>query len=91
MADADSAREVFLALWRRARLIRDLLSGWQEEQASRAARPLLRGEDVMQHFGLAPGPRVGRLLERAREAQALGLVSSREDALAFLDSSPTDL
>jgi putative nucleotidyltransferase with HDIG domain len=92
LVDAAAVRgESPLALWRRARLIRDLLRGWQEEQASRAARPLLRGEDVMQHFGLVPGPRVGRLLERAREAQALGLVGSPEEALAFLDSSPTDL
>jgi hypothetical protein len=40
----------------------------------------------MARFGLAPGPAVGRLLERAREAQALGLVRTREEALAYLDS-----
>jgi hypothetical protein len=41
----------------------------------------------MERFGLQPGPAVGRLLERAREAQALGLVSTRDEALAYLDSS----
>jgi len=40
----------------------------------------------MDRYGLRPGPDVGRLLERAREAQALGLVTTREDALAYLDS-----
>jgi hypothetical protein len=38
----------------------------------------------MQAFGLPAGPEVGRLLERAREAQALGLVATREEALALL-------
>ena len=51
-----------------------------------AAPPLVRGEDVMRRFGIAPGPAVGRLLDRAREAQALGLIATREEALAYLDS-----
>jgi poly(A) polymerase/tRNA nucleotidyltransferase (CCA-adding enzyme) len=72
--------------WRRAGLLRDLLAGWQERQAAGPAAPVLTGEDVMARFGLAPGPAVGRLLERAREAQALGLVRTREEALAYLDS-----
>jgi len=40
----------------------------------------------MAHFGIPPGPEVGRLLERAREAQGLGLVATRAEALAYLDS-----
>ena len=38
----------------------------------------------MAAFGLPPGPAVGRELQRAREAQALGLVRTREEALAWL-------
>jgi hypothetical protein len=38
----------------------------------------------MASFGLVPGPEVGRLLARAREAQALGLVETREEAIAYL-------
>ena len=76
------------SIWRRAVLIRDLLRGWEEQPAGVDAPPLLRGTDVMERFGLQPGPAVGRLLERAREAQALGLVSTRDEALAYLDSSP---
>jgi hypothetical protein len=38
----------------------------------------------MEVFHLPPGPAVGRLLERAREAQALGLVSTREEAIDYL-------
>jgi poly(A) polymerase len=75
-----------LAIWPRAELIRDLLRGWQRERQASAAPPLLRGQDVMARFGLAPGPTVGWLLGRAREAQDLGLVATREEALAYLDS-----
>jgi poly(A) polymerase len=75
------------ATWRRSALIRDLFTGWREERAAAAVPPLLRGEDVMDHFGIAPGPAVGRLLGQVREAQALGRVGTREEALAFLDSS----
>jgi poly(A) polymerase len=76
-----------LTVWRRAPLIRDLLSGWAEADTAAAAAPLVRGDDVMTRYGLAPGPVVGRLLARAREAQDLGLVRTRDEALAYLDSS----
>jgi putative nucleotidyltransferase with HDIG domain len=67
-------------------LIRALMAGIQPARAAAAASPLIRGEDVMQRFGLAPGPEVGRLLALAREAQALGVVSSRAEVLAFLSA-----
>ncbi len=75
-----------LDVWRGpgGRMARELMAGMVEEVAVAAAPPLLRGEDVMAALGLPPGPEVGRLLARAREAQALGLVSSREEALAYL-------
>ncbi len=79
-----------LAVWRRSPLVQDLLRGWQDRQAAGGERPLLRGGDVMARYGLPPGPAVGRLLERAREAQALGLVRTRDEALAYLDSSGGD-
>ena len=78
------------SVWRRALLIRDLLGGWQELQAIEAAPPLLRGEDVMHRLGLAPGPAVGRALARVREAQALGRLKTRDEALAYLDSLSAD-
>jgi poly(A) polymerase len=76
-----------LAVWRRAGLIRDLLGGWREADRVAAAPPLLRGQDVMTRYALPPGPVVGHLLARAREAQDLGLVRTRDEALAYLDSS----
>ena len=66
------------------------MAGWPEQRAAVVAAPLLRGDDVMARFGLAPGPAVGALLSRAREAQALGLVRTRDEALSYLDSTGGD-
>jgi len=40
----------------------------------------------MDRLGLPPGPAIGALLTRVREAQDLGRVRTRADALAYLDS-----
>jgi putative nucleotidyltransferase with HDIG domain len=88
LVDAAAVRgESPLRLWPRAGLIRDLLRGWEEQQQVASAPPVLSGHDVMARFGLPPGPEVGRLLRLAREAQDLGLVASRDEALAYLDAA----
>lgn len=79
-----------LRAWRRAPVVRDLLGGWQEAETVASTPPLVRGEDVMQRFSLGPGPEVGRLLGRAREAQDLDLVRTREEALAYLAGPPAE-
>ncbi len=47
---------------------------------------LVTGQDVMWALGIEPGPRVGCLLEAVREAQADGLVQTKDEAIAFLRS-----
>jgi hypothetical protein len=44
---------------------------------------LLNGNEIMVHFQMAAGRRVGDLLEAIREAQAEGQIKDREEALAF--------
>jgi tRNA nucleotidyltransferase/poly(A) polymerase len=73
------------------RVLRELQAGAAEERALAAAPPLVSGADVMAAFALSPGPAVGRLLARAREAQALGQVATREEALALLAREPAAL
>jgi putative nucleotidyltransferase with HDIG domain len=75
-----------LTTWRRAGLVRELFAGWREQRRAESRPALLRGEDVMARFSLEPGPRVGWLLSQAREAQDMGRVHTREEALAYLDS-----
>ena len=91
IVDAAAVEGVALSTaWRGSPVVRDLLAGWRQESVAAAVPPLLRGEDVMSRLGLSPGPAVGAVLARAREAQALGLVRTRAEALAYLDSSEDD-
>lgn len=46
--------------------------------------PLINGNDVMKILKIVPGPVVGKILEKMREAQATGKIKTREDALIFL-------
>ena len=87
LADAAAVRgEAPFDVWAGAdgAVVRSLMEGAPEDERSLVAPPLLRGEEVMEALHLTPGPEVGRLLALAREAQALGLVSTREEALAHL-------
>jgi poly(A) polymerase len=48
------------------------------------ARPrLVSGDDLMEVFGLEPGPQVGELLAAIEDAYLEGEITSREEALAF--------
>jgi poly(A) polymerase len=47
-------------------------------------RPLLRGDELARELGIAPGPRLGELLEALVRAQYTGEVSTREQALALV-------
>jgi putative nucleotidyltransferase with HDIG domain len=60
----------------------------KSEEFSRAPLipvPLVRGDDLLA-LGLKPGPRIGELLEAVQTAQLEGDLSSREDALQFLNN-----
>jgi poly(A) polymerase len=59
---------------------------WYFDEQSREDSPktMIDGHDIMRELGLAPGPEVGRLLNKVQEAQAAGEVSTREEALEYL-------
>jgi poly(A) polymerase len=70
-------------LWtRQIDVIRNLLEAWWEDR-NRAIYPpaVVDGHDLIDEFGLQPGPIVGRLLQSIREAQAVGSVNNRRQAL----------
>jgi tRNA nucleotidyltransferase/poly(A) polymerase len=60
------------------------LENWYEKPTeSITPPPLVDGNDLMQACNLDPGPRIGELLEAIREAQAMGEVTTRDQALAL--------
>jgi poly(A) polymerase len=48
-----------------------------------APKPLLRGDELAAELAIESGPRLGELLEQLARAQYAGIVSTREQALAF--------
>lgn len=74
-------------LWRKhLDVIRLLFDAWWEKPQEIVSPPaLLSGHDLMQMFGLKPGRKIGLLLESLREAQAVGEIVTRQDALAFIE------
>jgi poly(A) polymerase len=63
-------------------VVRLMLENWFEKPAeSIAPPPLVNGDELMRELELQPGKRIGELLEAIREAQAMGKVGTREEAL----------
>ena len=63
-----------------------LLTHWYEQHEQTIAPPkLISGRDLIERFGLEEGPRIGELLEAVREAQVMGQVRTREEALAWVE------
>jgi len=50
------------------------------------AMPLIKGDEVIEAFGLKPGPFIGFLLERVQEEVASGRVRGKGEALEYLRS-----
>ncbi len=59
---------------------------WEQNDELVSPPPLINGYDLISELSLAPGPQIGRVLEVIREAQAIGRVNSREQALALARS-----
>jgi poly(A) polymerase len=59
----------------------------QRAQEASLTKPtkLVDGNDLINIFGMKPGPRIGKLLEAMREAQAAGELATRDEALSYVD------
>lgn len=59
-----------------------LFAFYEQQDTLVSPQPLLNGNELMQEFSLEGGPIIGDLLTHLREAQVVGDVSTREDAIA---------
>jgi poly(A) polymerase len=73
--------------WRNhCRLMNYILAEHGKQQVKILPVKLIDGDDIMDKFDLAPGPLVGRLLAIINEAHASGEISTREEALALVQT-----
>lgn len=72
-----------------------IIEEWEEEQSrvkEENKEPLLKGQDVMNEFGLDPkknkadGKKVGAILEKVKDAQLEGLIKTKDEAMKFARS-----
>ncbi|MBI4187711.1 MAG: CCA tRNA nucleotidyltransferase [Chloroflexi bacterium] len=57
---------------------------FEQESIVRPSR-LVNGNDLINIFTMSPGPGIGEVLEAVREAQASGEITTREEALSFIE------
>jgi poly(A) polymerase len=67
-----------------ARMVDYVLTQHLEQERVTTPPKLVSGHDLIDTFGLSPGPKIGKLLEAVREAQASGEITTREEALAYI-------
>ena len=68
-----------------ARLVDYVLGKYFEQEKIAKPPKLVDGYDIIKFFRVTPGPEVGEMLEMVREAQASGEVTTREEALSFIE------
>jgi len=74
-----------LARWQEhTQMVEYVLTQHFEQEKLVVPPKLVDGHDIINIFGLSPGPKIGQLLEAVREAQASGEVTTKEEALAFI-------
>ncbi len=61
-----------------------ILSQQEREKEKITPEKLIDGHDLINIFGLKPSPKIGELLEAVREAQGVGEITTREEALALV-------
>ena len=74
-----------MALWQEhVQMVAYILEKQAEEESLVVPPKLIDGHDLINIFGMQPGPEIGVLLEALHEAQAAGEVVSRDEAMAYI-------
>ncbi len=71
----------------RLEIIRSLFEAYFHQYDSLIApKPLIDGDEIMQHFELEPGPKIGEIADMLLEAQAIGEINSTDEAYKLAKS-----
>jgi poly(A) polymerase len=80
---ATRGRKADEAIARHVALARELLAAALADRAAGRPAPLVRGDELARALELAPGPRLGELLEAIAEARFAGEIETGEEAVAL--------
>jgi poly(A) polymerase len=75
-----------LSHWQQhVKVVEYMLSQRFKEESITSPPRLVNGHDLINIYGMRPGPRIGEILEAVREAQASGELTNRQEALSFIN------
>jgi hypothetical protein len=80
---ATRGRKADAAIAAHLELARELIGPALQWHAEGSPRPPLRGDELAAALGIEPGPRLGELLARLREAAYTGEATTRDEAVAL--------
>ena len=66
--------------------IRHILKGRPSPSEEKSKTNLIDGHDIMKMFSLAPGPKIGALLELVKEAEGSSQIGSKDEAIQLVKS-----
>ncbi len=73
------------AQWREhAQMVEYVLNQHYKQESLIVPPKLVDGNDLINIFGMSPGPKIGQLLGAVQEAQATGELTSRQEALCYI-------
>lgn len=61
-----------------------ILTKWFQEKALVTSPKLINGHELINHFGLTPGPAIGELLESVQKGYVAGEIETRTDAFNYV-------
>ena len=67
-----------------AQMVEYVLAQRFQEESLVVPPKLVDGHDLINIFGMSPGPKIGQILEAVREAQAAGELTTRQEALLYI-------
>ncbi|VUZ86504.1 Multifunctional CCA protein [Candidatus Methylomirabilis lanthanidiphila] len=72
------------AFSRHQRFLREAFRFYRTEFLASQTEPFIRGDDLITLFGITPGPFLGFVLDHLQEAQATGVIASRQEAQVYI-------
>lgn len=70
---------------RHERLVRRLIKDYFHKDKEKKQKRLINGNDLIRRFKLGPSPLIGKILSEVEEAQAIGQIKTKKDALKIAE------